>query len=59
MYKTFEEKPVCDNQCRKILREHRLLRKQGIWERIFLSQKDLFRYPVTVLRKLFKMVKRI
>ena len=59
MYKTFEEKPVCDNQCRKILREHRLLRKQGIWERIFLSQKDLFCYPMTVLRKLFKMVKRI
>ena len=59
IYKTLEEKPVCDNQCRKILREHRLLKKQRIWERIFLSQKDLFLYPVTVLRKLFKMVKRI
>ena len=59
MYKKFQETPTSSDYHRDIIREHQVLRKKGICERIFLSQKDLFRYPMTVLRKLFKMVKRI
>ena len=59
MYKKFQETPTSSDYHRGIIRGHQVLRKQGICERIFLSQKDLFRYPMTVLRKLFKMVKRI
>tara|TARA_Y100000588_G_C14275100_1_gene934028 strand:+ start:162 stop:1133 length:972 start_codon:yes stop_codon:yes gene_type:complete len=57
MYKKFQETPTSSDYHRDIIREHQVLRKQGICERMFLSQKDLYRYPATLFRKLLKTVK--
>ena len=49
MFKKFQEKPISSDRYRDIIQEHQLLRKQGVCERIFLLQKDFYRYPTSIV----------